>query len=109
MAGRQKNETQKFDIAKIANSCKVTEKDNYEKREYDINSNIKVVHYLFDSFEKLDIIFCGVAVIKATIFDSDKGKYPGFPAYKNKDGEWIGTAYPFDKELISVIKKIINS
>lgn len=113
MAGRQKKnestETQKFDLAKIANSCKVTEKDNYELREYTINNNIKVNHYLFDNFEKLDLIFCGVAVIKATVFESENEKYPTFPAYKNKDGKWIGTAYPFDKELISVIKKIINS
>ena len=103
-----------IDFAKVANSCKVTEKDNYELREYVINENIKVNHYLFDTHETINIVFCNAFIVKGSIFESEKTgtNYIAYPSYCKKENgknKYVNTAYPFDKTLIECFNKIVNA
>lgn len=116
--GNNTNNTLVIDLSKVANSCKVTEKENYELREYIVTDNIKVNHYLYDNFETINIIFCNAFVVKCSVFENEqKGiNYIAYPSYLkvvNENGKtknkYINTAYPFDKAFIECLNKIVNA
>ncbi len=87
-----------------------TEK-KYLKTIYPVDNNIKFVIYEFEKSDipVINIVLCDKFVIKPRIVTGKDGKsFLSYPAYKNKDGDYINTAYCFDKELIAVLNEILN-
>lgn len=109
--GTDKPQDFKYDLKAIANSATVENAENFDRIIYTISDNIKAVKYCFSDFETLQLIFCDVAVIKFSIMESKKKagtKFIVAPSYKGKNG-YVDLAYVFDKELLDVINRIVNS
>lgn len=91
-------------------SIENTEK-KYLRTTYPVDNNIKLVIYEFQTSDipVVNIILCDKFVIKPRIVTGKDGKaFLSYPSYKNSDGDYINTAYCFDKELIAVLNEIIK-
>lgn len=110
-----KENNSKAKAQEIFNHRKETENESkgYLKTEFVIDSDKNIILTIFE-FEKSDtplanIILCDCFVIKPRIVTTNDGKkFLSYPSYKNKDGEYINTAYCFNKELIEVMNELIN-
>lgn len=112
MAYRKKTDIRKKAeaIYDKALSTENTEKE-YLKTTYPIDNNIKFLIYEFEKSDipVVNIVLCDKFVIKPRIVTGKDGKsFLSYPSYKNTDGDYINTAYCFDKELIAVLNEIIN-
>lgn len=47
--------------------------------------------------------------IRFNVVDGEKGLFISWPSYKNKKGEYVNTAYCFDKKIAKAISKLLDN